>query len=285
MTWLVFLALIFGAFLHASWNSFIKQSSDKSLETAYVIFLTAIVALPLLTIFGLPKQEVFPYIALSVLLHVGYYYSLSSAYKYGDFSLAYPVMRGSAPLILTIFQAFYFKEIPSYIVCMGIGAISIGIFLLGIKKIKDVTQHRKVFLFAFLNAVIIALYTIVDGIGVNASETPWSYISLLMFADGFLFPILLLIKRGWGNYRQLRIYLKNRFLIALLGAIFTMGSYGIALWAMTQAPISIVAALRELSVLIAIFISWYVLKEVMSIHRILGIFLIISGAVSLRLFA
>lgn len=285
MTWFVFLALIFGAFLHALWNSFIKLSPDKPLETAYVNFLTSVVSLPFLLLFGLPDSEAFPYIALSVFLHIGYYYSLSSAYKYGDFSLAYPVMRGSAPLILTVLHAFYLGDLPSYVVCIGIGAISFGVMLLGVKKIQAVSQHRKVFIFTLMNAVIIALYTMVDGVGVNHSSNPWTYIFLLMFVDGFLFPILLLWKRGSHAFKEIHIYLNHRFWIALLGAFATLGAYGIALWAMTQAPISIVAALRELSVLIAVFISWYFLKETINIYRLVGILLIIGGAISLRLFA
>lgn len=284
MSWFVFAALIFGAFLHALWNSFIKLSPDKPLETAYVNFLTSFISLPLLLLVGLPNSEVFPYIGLSVFLHIGYYYSLSSAYKYGDFSLAYPVMRGSAPLILTILSALYLGEFPSYFVCIGIGAISFGIMLLGIKKIQDVSHHRKAFSFALMNAVIIALYTMVDGIGVNRSSDPWGYIFLLMFVDGFLFPALLLWRRGVYQFQEIDMYLRKRFWIALIGAFATLGAYGIALWAMTQSPISIVAALRELSVLIAVFISWIFLKENISSYRWIGIFLIICGAVCLRLF-
>ena len=102
LTWPVVLAVLFGAVLHAGWNALVKSSGDKELDTALVHFLGALVALPPLLIVGAPPREAWPFIGASLVIHIGYYVTLAGAYKHGELGLTYPIMRGSAPLLVAL---------------------------------------------------------------------------------------------------------------------------------------------------------------------------------------
>jgi drug/metabolite transporter (DMT)-like permease len=102
LTWPVVAAVLFGALLHASWNAMVKSSSDKALDTALIHVLGSVVALPLLLVVGLPNAASWPYIAASLVIHIGYYIALTGAYKHGDLGLTYPLMRGTAPLLVAL---------------------------------------------------------------------------------------------------------------------------------------------------------------------------------------
>jgi drug/metabolite transporter (DMT)-like permease len=275
LTTFTFSLVLFGAVLHAVWNTLIKLSPDKPLETALMNLTGSFLALPLLIIFGLPELSVWPFILASLLLHVIYYYSLANAYQWGDLSLTYPIMRGVAPLILlvmTIFlQADDFTSHQIIAICfIGFGLISLS---MSPKKNKNIS---KAILFALLNACIIALYTIVDGFGVRGATSAFSYIILLLFLDGFLYSSIVFNHRSWP-LQELKLYFNQRWPFFLCGAVATMSSYGIALWAMTVAPISVISALREISVLFAVLIAVLFLKEKVGKFRWLGILLISIG--------
>ncbi len=284
MSGFIFSCILVAALMHALWNVLLKSGSDKPLETAAANFIKALLALPVLLIYGLPEPETYPYIAASIVLHLAYFYLVASAYRFGDLNFAYPIMRGTAPILTLVFGYLFLNEQVSNSVMMGIFLVSAGVILLGLRKTGTSVHHLKALLFALGNALVIALYTIVDGHGVRLSNNAWSYVSLLMFLHGCIFLLLVF----WQRKRQQLLsvclsYLKSRFMYPLIGGACIIGSYSIALWAMTQAPISLVAAVRETSVLFAFLFGVLYLKESLYPQRILGAIGVCGGLVLIRI--
>jgi drug/metabolite transporter (DMT)-like permease len=284
MSGFIFSCILVAALMHALWNVLLKSGSDKPLETAAANFIKALLALPVLLIYGLPEPETYPYIAASIVLHLAYFYLVASAYRFGDLNFAYPIMRGTAPILTLVFGYLFLNEQVSNSVMMGIFLVSAGVILLGLRKTGTSVHHLKALLFALGNALVIALYTIIDGHGVRLSNNAWSYVSLLMFLHGCIFLLLVF----WQRKRQQLLsvclsYLKSRFMYSLIGGACIIGSYSIALWAMTQAPISLVAAVRETSVLFAFLFGVLYLKESLYPQRILGAIGVCGGLVLIRI--
>ncbi len=284
MSGFIFSCILVAALMHALWNVLLKSGSDKPLETAAANFVTALLALPVLLIYGLPEPETYPYIAASIVLHLAYFYLVASAYRFGDLNFAYPIMRGTAPILTLMFGYLFLNEQVSNSVMMGIFLVSAGVILLGLHKSGASVHHLKGLLFALGNALVIAVYTIVDGHGVRLSNNAWSYVSLLMFLHGCIFLLLVF----WQRKRQQLLsaslsYLRSRFMYPLIGGACIIGSYSIALWAMTQAPISLVAAVRETSVLFAFLFGVLYLKESLYPQRILGAVGACGGLVLIRI--
>jgi phosphonate utilization associated putative membrane protein len=287
LTWPVVLAVLGGAVLHAGWNALVKSSGDKALDTALVHFLGAVVALPLLVVVGLPPTVALPFIAASLLIHIGYYIALAGAYKHGELGLTYPIMRGFAPLLVALGSSAVLAEAPTPLAWAGILGITLGVALVGLAHPGETLHHRKALAFAFANALIIAVYTFVDGKGVRetvaAGQSAAAYVMLLFVLDGLPYPALVYFRRDAAGRRAILAYARRRWPLAALGGAASIGSYWIALWAMTRAPVASVAALRETSVLFAALLGVWLLKEKFGIQRGLGTLVIVSGVMALRL--
>lgn len=287
LTWPVVLAVLLGAVLHAGWNTLVKSSGDKELDTALVHFLGAVVALPLLLWVGLPPREAWPFIAASLVIHIGYYIALAGAYKHGDLGLTYPIMRGSAPLLVALGSGMVLAEAPAPLAWLGIVGITAGVALVGLSHPGETLHHRKALGFAFANAVIIAIYTLVDGIGVRATVavgySAAAYVALLFVLDGLPYPAMVYLRRDARGRDAIIDYARKRWPLAAAGGAASIGSYAIALWAMTQAPVASVAALRETSVLFAALFGVWLLKERFGAQRAIGTAVIVAGVMALRL--
>jgi phosphonate utilization associated putative membrane protein len=281
------LAVLGGAVLHAGWNALVKSSGDKALDTALVHFLGAVVALPLLALVGLPPRVALPFIAASLLIHIGYYIALAGAYKHGELGLTYPIMRGCAPLLVALGSGAVLGEAPSTMAWAGIVGITAGVALVGLAHPGETLHHRKALAFAFANAAIIAVYTFVDGRGVRetvaAGQGAAAYVMLLFVLDGLPYPALVWLRRDAAGRRAILAYARRRWPLAALGGAASIGSYSIALWAMTVAPIASVAALRETSVLFAALLGTWLLKERFGVQRAAGTVVIVGGVMALRL--
>jgi drug/metabolite transporter (DMT)-like permease len=167
-----------------------------------------------------------------------------------------------------------------------VAVLSIGVFTLGLSRsapAPDGTSHRgKAIGFALANAAIIAIYTVVDGIGVRMSGNAAAYVAGLFVFDGIPYMLLVLWRRPGQRVAALR-YMKGRWPIAFVGTAASLGSYGVALWAMTRAPVAVVAALRETSVLFAALIGTFFLREAFGWQRGIGTAVIAAGVMTLRL--
>jgi phosphonate utilization associated putative membrane protein len=282
----VVLAVLFGALLHAAWNALVKSSGDKQLDLALVHLLGALVSLPLLLWVGLPPVAAWPFIGLSLLIHVAYYITLNGAYQHGDLGSTYPIMRGSAPLLVAL-GSTALGETLSPAAWLGIGAVTLGVLLVGLARPAQTLHHGRAIAFALANAVVIAAYTIVDGRGVRTSAeagyTAASYVVLLFVLDGIPYPALVFARRSAASRHAMLAYARQRWPLATLGGLASLGSYWIALWAMTRAPVAAVSALRETSVLFATALSVWVLKEAFGLQRAIGAVVIVGGVVALRL--
>ena len=281
-------AVLFGALLHASWNALIKSATDKSLDTALIHVMGAVVALPLLLLAGLPPPSSLPYLAASIIIHIGYYIALAGAYKHGDLGLTYPIMRGLAPLLVAIASGIVIGEALSLPGWLGVLGISGGVLLLGLSRAAFANSaHRAALGFALSNAVIIAVYTVVDGLGVRVAVehggTALQYVSALFLIDGIPYFIFVMSQRKAQQRVEAWAYMRKRWPLALMGTLASLGSYGIALWAMTQAPVATVAALREVSVLFAALLGALLLKEAFGLQRGAGTLLIVAGIAALKL--
>jgi phosphonate utilization associated putative membrane protein len=287
MSWPIVLAVLFGALLHAGWNALIKSSGDKEIDTALVHFLGALVAVPLLALAGLPPGAALPFLASSLVVHIGYYIALAGAYKHGELGLTYPIMRGSAPLLVALGSGAVLGETPTPLAWAGIVGVTTGVALVGLAHPGQTLHHGKALGYAFANALIIAVYTFVDGQGVRATVAAGAsapaYVLLLSALDGIAYPSLVWCRRSAAGRRAIVAYAKRRWPVAVLGGCASIGSYAIALWAMTRAPVASVAALRETSVLFAAVLGTWLLNERFGVQRALGTLVIVGSVVALRI--
>ncbi len=287
LTWPLVLAVLCGAALHAAWNVLVKSAIDKTLDTALVHFMAAWVALPLLISVGLPQPAAWPYIAVSLVLHIGYYVALAGAYHHGEMGMTYPIMRGFAPLLVALGSGAVLGEVPSAASWLGVLAITAGVALVGLAHPGEALHHHKALAFAFANAGIIACYTLVDGLGVRAElgagGSALRYVMIMFVLDGLPYPLLVWLRRTPAQRQEVLTYARQRWPMATLGGAASIGSYSIALWAMTQAPVASVAALRETSVLFAALLGTWLLKEKFGWQRALGTAVVVAGVVGLRL--
>jgi len=279
----VLAAVLFGALLHASWNALVKSAGDKTLDTALVHFMGALAGLPLLLWLGPPPVRCWPFIGASLVIHIGYYVALSGAYRHGELGMTYPIMRGFAPLLVALASGSLIGEAPSLTAWAGTVAITLGVALVGLAHPGEALHHGKALAFAFANAGIIAVYTVVDGLGVRASGDALRYVLMLFVLDGWPFPLLVAGRRGRPQWPAIAAYARRRWPLALAGGSASAASYGVALWAMTRAPVASVAALRETSVLFAALLGTWLLKERFGLQRAAGTVVVVAGVMALRL--
>jgi drug/metabolite transporter (DMT)-like permease len=270
-------ALVLGsALLHAGWNAIIKSSRNVLLDTALVAAGAAILALPLTGFAGLPASASWPYLGASAVIHVAYFSTLAAAYRLGDLSHAYPLMRGTAPLLVALFGVALLDERPGASMWLGIVLISAGILSLGL--LQRGRAHRGATLWALANAAIIASYTLVDGTGARLSGAPAGYVAWLFWLQGLLFVALVAVVRK----RAALVYFGRHWRRGLGGGLCLLSAYAIVLWAMTQAPIAAVAALRETSVIFAALLGSLFLHEHFGRQRLIAACAVALGIVALR---
>jgi len=275
----VTLAVLGAGMLHAGWNALLKSAGggDPLLDTATVVAGSTACSLLALPFVPLPDAGAWPFIAASTFIHVGYYLTLAQAYRTGDLSFAYPLMRGTAPLIVTVLGAVFLRELPQTHVIVGILLISIGIISIAFARR---TQHPPAAAYwAFANAAIIAVYTLVDGTGARASGNALSYVLWLTFIEGIVFLTWTRRHRGKPAFG----YLRKQWRRGLVGGFCSVAAYAIVLWAMTRAPVAAVAALRETSVIFAALIGALWLKEGFGLARLAGAATVVIGVATLKL--
>ncbi|MFT3955884.1 MAG: EamA family transporter [Piscinibacter sp.] len=278
----VLAAVLVGALLHASWNALIKGGRDKSLDTALIHGMGIVIALPVLLWTGLPARGAWPFLAASIVVHLGYYLALVGAYRHGDLGLTYPVMRGLAPLLVAMASAAAIGEALGGAAWAGVLAVSAGVITIGLSRSSVGGHPGKALRYALANAAIIALYTVIDGLGVRASGNALAYVATLFVFEGLPYFALVMWQRR-AQFDATLQHLRWRWPLALAGTAASFGSYAIALWAMTQAPVAMVAALRETSVLFAAALGALWLKEGFGPLRAAGTLLVVAGVMALRL--
>jgi len=275
----ILLIVLFAALLHAAWNAFIKSGDNKLVETTLLVTGGGVIAGAVLLFLPVPARASWPFLAASVAIHCVYFVLVALAYHKGQLSFAYPVMRGSAPLFTALVTMFVVREPIGVGAWLGIVLLCAGILWLAREGWRSAGTQKHALAFALLNAVVIVAYTITDGLGVRVSQNAWSYVLWLFFLNAFPLlgiglatnarAVLTTPLRGWGK--------------GFAGGLCSLCAYGLALWAMTHAPIALVAALRETSILIGTALGALLLKERFGLHRWLAATLITAGAVAMKI--
>ena len=277
MTVSVFSLVLLAAALHAIWNAVIKGTGDKTIAIGLVALGHMVLGLIGAAILPLPDIKVIPFIIASTLIHWGYYYGLTTAYKFGDLSLIYPIARGISPVIVTFFAFFWIDERLSWVEMGGVLLISSGILFLGLRSLSN-EKSIPALVFALTTGILIAAYSLTDGFGVRLTENPLSYIVWLFIAEGFIvFYIFVRFK-----VRLLKSPFSEIMLGFFAGVISTV-AYGLALYAKSLAPLGIVTALRETSVIIATLIGVLWFKEKPIGYRIGAASIVFCGIIFLTL--
>jgi drug/metabolite transporter (DMT)-like permease len=274
---IVFAAVLLGAALHATWNAVIKGGADKLLSTVLVAAASGLAALAALPFLPLPARAAWPFIAASAAVQVLYFALVAGAYRATDMAHAYPLMRGLAPALVAAFGLAFLGERLTPAAWAGIALISSGVF--GMALAWAGRGSRKGTALAILNAAVIAGYTLIDGAGVRRSGAPVAYAMWLFLLNALPLVLWALLARR----RALLAAARRDWRLGLVGGLGNLGSYGLALWAMTQAPVAMVAALRETSILFGMAIAGLVLHEKIGPIRLACAALIVAGAASLRL--
>jgi len=277
----VTLAVLGAGLLHAGWNALLKSApgGDALLDTATVVAGSSVWGCLVAPLVGVPASAAWPYMALSAVIHFGYYLTLAQAYRTGDLSFAYPLMRGSAPLIVALLGVVFLGELPTMPMALGIALISLGIVSIALIPHGLRGHPHNAAYWAFANAGIIALYTLVDASGTRASGNAAGYVSWLIFLEGLPFLIWVFWRRGPVAVRYVRASATR----GLIGGACSLAAYGIVLWAMTRAPVAAVAALRETSVLFAALMGTLWLKEGTGLSRLAGAASVVAGIAALKL--
>ncbi|MGQ0651344.1 MAG: EamA family transporter [Betaproteobacteria bacterium] len=273
MTWGVTAAVLAAAFLHAAWNVMVKSGPDKELESYTIAASSGILALLLLPFLPLPAPQAWPWVAASVLVHILYFICLGGAYRWGELSYVYPMMRGGGPMIVAVAGAATLGEVLPPKETLGVALICAGILAFASGR-----HDRRATLFALANAAVIAAYTLIDAQGARASGAPVSYTLWFFAANGVAVSAYALWLRG----RAFPAYFRTGGVRSFVGGGFALGAYGIALWAMTRAPVALVATLRETSVIFAALLAAVFLKEKMTRRRLAATGAVLAGLVALR---
>jgi drug/metabolite transporter (DMT)-like permease len=278
LTPLVFTVVLGAAILHATWNALVKHGGDPFLRLAVVNLTGSAICLPFLFLIDPPVAAAWPWIALSLAIHVAYGAFLCLSYRQGDLSQVYPVARGVAPPIVAALGFLAAGEAPSPGGLAALALISGGILIIAFGR-RAPDQSTKPLLLALACGLSIGGYTISDGLGIRASQGALEYIVWFFFLDGLPFGLGVL----WLQRRRLRAALPPVLLPAIGGGILSFLAYGLVIWAMRTTPMAYVSALRETSVILATVIGTRFLGEPFGRERVTAACIVAGGIGLLKL--
>lgn len=273
----VFLAVLGSAVLHAAWNAVIRSGADRMLHTGAIVFWTGVLALPVLWFVAPPAPESWGYLAASNAVHMLYYVALASAYRAGNLSFAYPLIRGMAPIMVALGATLLFDEALRPLGWTGILMVCGGVLLIAFRSRES--GSKATILWSLLCAATIAVYSLSDGRGVRLSGSVGGYGAWMYVLEAIVFSAGLTMA---GRGRALAVYIAGNWRSTLLGGAMSAAAYGISLWAMSRAPVALVSATRETSVLFAAMIGVWFLHERFTRRQWFGASAVVLGALLLR---
>lgn len=278
MTTSVFLAVIGAALLHATWNALLKGGSDKLMAMTAVVLGHLPVALLALLWVPLPAAEALPYLLTGVALHVGYQFFLLGSYAHGDLTQVYPIARGSAPLIVVAVSVLLLGVQMSSMELSAVLLIGAGIISLTLVRRADGQRNGKAALLAFLTGCFIASYSLNDGLGARLAGTSLGFYAWLSVGNGIVMSLYVALRRP-SVFASIATHGKRMF---LLGGSASFVAYAIVTWAFTESPIALVTALRETSIVFALLIGVFFLKERLDLLKVASTMTALVGAILLR---
>ena len=275
----IILLVLGAALIHAVWNASVKFTGDPLISVSGITIFGSFAAMLTLPFIGWPEITIWPWLLVSVLLHTLYLITLSSAYQCGDYSLVYPVARGTAPVFIAIASIFVLNDDISNNQWIGIVGIITGVGLYAFHRLGRMMDNKKCLLLSILTAMIIASYSIFDGLATRAAVEPFQFIFYSIFLD--FIPILLYtrLRRGPEVYRFLAFNWKTLVPSGVMAAI----GFSIIMWAMSQAPIVLVTTLRDTSIIFAALIGMFYFKESGGWRRIVAAILIFASVMFMNI--
>jgi drug/metabolite transporter (DMT)-like permease len=276
----VFIAVLAAAFMHAGWNALIKVRLDPFLSISLMSLGMGAISLACLPFLAVPAGWTWLWIGLSVVFHTGYKLFLVRAYRIGDLGQVYPLARGTAPLLTALGSAVLIGEVVSATTGIAIAVLCLGILLMSLRGAGTAAKlGRATVFYALGTSGFIALYTLVDGVGGRSAPSASSYTAWLFVLDGLTMGLVCVAVRGRTAVQAM----VPAWRTGLGTGALSLGAYWIVIWAMIQAPIAAVAALRESSILFALVLSTLMLKERLTAWRITAAVLILAGVAGLRI--
>ena len=275
----VFFLVLFATVMHAVWNGMVKNHPDKAVALAAIVLGHIPLAVAAIIILPAPTIDCIPYIIASSIVHQGYQWYLLSSYQVGDLTKVYPIARGFGPLVATIISILVLGLVLKSLIILSILLICIGIMILGLFDREN--KDFKVLKLSLTTGFFIGLYSLIDGYGARVSLSPIVYMSWAFLLSAAIFPIVLKLKNRKNIFQNIFSEGKKIFWI---GGTISYIIYVIVVWAFTKAPIPMVGALRETSILFSILIGYFFLKEKITTTKIISIFLIVIGVIGIKLF-
>jgi len=275
----VFFLVLFATVMHAVWNGMVKNHPDKVVAVAAIVLGHIPLAIIAIILLPAPTIDCIPYIIASAIVHQGYQWYLISSYQIGDLTKVYPIARGFGPLVATIISILVLGLVLKSLIILSILLICIGIMILGLFDREN--KDFKVLKLSLTTGFFIGLYSLIDGYGARVSLSPIVYMSWAFLLSAAIFPIVLKLKNRKNIFQNIFNEGKKIFWI---GGTISYIIYIIVVWAFTKAPIPMVGALRETSILFSILIGYFFLKEKITTTKIISIFLIVIGVIGIKLF-
>lgn len=274
----VFLAVLGAAFLHALWNALIKVGTSKIGTMVILSVIEVPIGLAVVSVSAPINPVAIPWVIAAGCTHFAYKFFLTYAYDRGDLSRVYPIARGAAPMIVALVGAVILADAVSARQYLAIVVLGLGILLMA-RGVFSSGEDRRLLPFAFGSAFATATYTMIDGMGARISGAPAAYVAWVFVADGLIFTCGMLALRGWSVLPRDR----RAWGLGSAASLASYGAYAVSIWAMTLAPIAVVAALRETSILFAVLIGWLVFGERMDRGKALAASVIVAGVLLTRL--
>ena len=278
MTIGVLLAVLGAAFLHALWNSLIKVGTSRLGAMVILSIGEVPIGLAVAALRPMPTWHVMPWVIGAGCAHFFYKFFLTYAYERGDLSRVYPIARGTAPLIVGLVSGLFLADVIAPVEFAGIAVLGAGILLMA-QGVFASGEDRKLIPYALGSALATATYTLIDGSGARVSGDAIGYVAWVFIADGLLFATGILLWKGLAVLPRDR----RAWGVGFVASAASYGAYGISVWAMTLAPIALVAALRETSILFAVLIGWLAFGEAMTRGKMLAAAVIVGGVMLTRL--
>lgn len=267
---LIFLLILFAALCHASWSAIVKNSNNGLAMMAITSIIEIIIFFPLVFTVPFPTIDIWYFIIATTLLHGFYRYSVIASYKYGDLSFVYPIARGASCLIIGLVSLLFIHSDISLFGIIGILLICFGLFMISFLTTKKF--NKSAFIIAITTAILIATYTLLDGIAVRKTENAFTFIFWMLLLNGIPMLIYALIsKNGLGK--------KNSYNLidGIVAGVLAILGYGLVVWSMQFIEIAYVSSIREVSIVLATILSVYLLKEKDAKKRIMPSIIIVMG--------
>jgi drug/metabolite transporter (DMT)-like permease len=272
------LTVLIAALLHASWNFLIKQEQDKHISMTAVVLGHVPFGLAAFIFSPLPQIESLPYVVIGALLHTGYQLFLLYSYRIGDLSQVYPLARGVAPLVVTGVSVAFLGVTLGRMAMVSIVIICTGIMSLVLVRRSNGLRNHRAAILSIVTGGFIAAYSLMDGMGARVAETSLGfYGSLSLLNTLFFTSVMHLIRPG-----VVKDVFCNHHRLAVAGGGASFSAYALVIWAFTIAPIPMVTALRETSIVFALLLGVIVLKERLDLVKVVATLATIVGAGLMR---